>query len=120
MAKDTQKELERLEAELLAQETAVLPTVEDPEDARLDALLEEFLREEDPPAPRYQNFSNNYGKAAPVKVYNTDRVDLELEEYADAVCREQPRERIWDLLLLAFVLLGGIAAVVIYWLLRFL
>lgn len=80
MHKDTKEALARLEAELLADETPEL------NDEELDALLEEFLDEDetefaDHPAG-YQNFANGY------RAYNTDDVDADLDIYSDAVLEE--------------------------------
>lgn len=80
MHKDTRDALARLEEALLEDENTVL------NDEDLDALLEEFLDEDDqefPDHPRgYQNFANGYS------AYNTDETDEDLELYSDEVLEE--------------------------------
>lgn len=105
MHKDTKEALERLEAELLAQEE--VPELDDDE---LDALLEEFLDEDDGefadhPAG-YQNFANGY------RAYNSDDADTDLDVYSDEVYQE-PEEISGGMLALVLVaLVGAVAALV--------
>lgn len=111
MFRDAKEELQRLEAELLAQER---PDIVD----ELDELLEE-----EPVQPVYRNFSNNYGQdlrnyASGYKAYNADSVDTDLEEYSDEIA-EEPREKpLTGLVLTACGLTLGILLVMLYWVFR--
>lgn len=133
MFRDAKEELARLEAELLATERA----------EENDALLEAFLREEDGeedpledyleddvdfedmdfgdhPGMVYQNYSNNYGRnPQPRAAYNSDRTDEDLNVYSDEVYQGQ-KDNIRGLLITALVLLGGIFAVLLFWVFRYL
>ena len=102
MHKDTREALSRLEEELLADET---PEMDDEE---LDALLEEFMDDDDPsfgdlPAG-YQNFANGY------QVYNTDHVDVDLNVYSDAVLDEPEKLPLGLRILTVAALLGALAS----------
>ena len=98
MFRDREEALRKLEEALLEEE-----------------LLEESLSEQEQELPRadsgYANFANGY------RVYNTDRIDTDLEEYSQQVYEGAPKGHsgLWITLLLLFLLglglLGG-------WLLR--
>ena len=141
MFKDAKKELERLQAQLLAEEeTQVIPLppedyVMDPEEeARLYEELDEFddldeelaeiqaMLDRLPQQPRYQNYSNNYGRDAAAQAYNTDKVedDLDLDEYSEEVYEEEQPESLKGLVITACLLLAGIGAVLVWWAVRFL
>ena len=80
MHKDTKEALARLEEALLEDENPAL------NEEDLDALLEEFLDEDDQdfaPHPHgYQNFANGYN------AYNSDNTDEDLDVYSDEVFEE--------------------------------
>ncbi len=97
MFKDTQKELERLEAELLEEE----PEQWDEEDPLLDD--DDDFGEETPEV--YRNFSNRY------KAYNTDRTDWDPEELGE----ELDRKPISGLALFLLVLMAGIIGLLVWW-----
>lgn len=97
MFKDTKKELERLEAELLEDE----PEQWDEEDPLLDD--DDDFGEETPEV--YRNFSNRY------KAYNADRTDWDPEDLGEELER-RPR-RGWIVFLL--MLMVGVIAVLIWW-----
>ena len=109
MFKDTQKELERLEAELLAQQP------EDEEEPEEDWEDEDDLLDDDDDieeAPVYRNFSNRY------RAYNTDRTDWDPEELAEEL--EEPRKpSIWGWCALALTLVACILLVLVWWAIRF-
>ena len=104
---DTQKELERIERELLAEEVAAA------EEEMLDALLEpafddpEKIHEPEDPMV-YCNYSNDYGK--------------DLKEFAENGGKETMRKKkkndkaIIGLMITACALCLGILGVLIYWL----
>ena len=101
MFKDTQKELERLEAELLAQEP-------EEEDSLLDD--DEDFGEDAPEV--YRNFSNRY------RAYNGDRTDWDPEELSEEL--ERPRKAgIWGLCALAMGLIAGIFLILAWWAAKF-
>ena len=95
MFKDTEKELERLEAELMEQE---------PEEYEEDDLLDDDddFGEETPQV--YRNFSNRY------KAYNTDRTDWDPDDLAE----ELERKPKWGLAIFLLLLLGAIG-VLVWW-----
>ena len=102
MAKDTQEELKRLEAELLAQETRKLELSED-----LDEFLEGLLDEHTDSLAQtghieYRNFANAYGYSQPEPEPEPEPENLQTQ------------------LFIATGLLLGIVAVLIYWVVRFL
>lgn len=118
MWRDAEEELQRLEAELLAEEEPV-----EEEDLLEDALLDELLQ--DTRAENvgvYQNFSNDYGKklrnyASGYKAYNSDKTDEDLECYSETV--REPEKGITGLVITAIALTLGILAVLAWWLLRY-
>ena len=94
MFKDTEKELKRLEEELLA-ETQKIPT-------DTDELLRQLHEELDP-----------------VPVTNSDAVDTDVEEFGEQV--EAPtRENLTGLAIAAILLTAGILALLAWWLIRIL
>ena len=97
MFKDTQKELQRLEAELREDE----PEEWDEEDPLLDD--DDDFGEETPEI--YRNFSNRY------KAYNADRTDWDPEDLGEALER-RPRQGLAVFLLL---LLAGVIAALAWW-----
>ena len=104
MFKDTQKELQRLEVELLAQE----PEEENEEDALLDD--EDDFGEELPEV--YRNFRNRYS------AYNTDRADWDLEELGEEPDTPK-RSGIWGLCALILALTAGIFLLLALWVVKF-
>ena len=109
MFKDTRKELQRLEAELLQEEAA------EQEEQEQDALLDDpdDFGEDTPEI--YQNYSNHYGR---IKAYNTDVTDEDLEEYSEEVYRPRKRTDLLVLSAIAMALVAGILCVLAYWALR--
>ena len=109
MFKETQKELERLEAELLAEEEEELEEeYEEDEEAWEDDLLDDDddFGEDSPEV--YRNFSNRY------RAYNTDRTDWDPEELGEEL--ERPRRSgIWGLCALALALVAGIILALAWW-----
>ena len=128
MFRDAKDELRRLEAELLAEEQR---EAAEAAEAYADALLEEFLNEEDAeevlfeeepiyrdhPGGVYRNFSNNYGRDIPA--YNSDDTDADLEDYSEEVY-EGEKDSVKGLLITAMCLLMGIFGVLLYLYFRFL
>ena len=96
MFKDTKKELERLEAELLEQE---------PEESEEEDLLDDDddFGEETPEI--YRNFSNRY------KAYNTDRTDWDPDDLAEELERRPKR----GFALLWLLLLAGVIGALAWW-----
>ena len=112
MFRDTSEELQRLQAELLAEdEPAELPSEEPPEED--DEFYDEY--EDDDvvdTAPVYQNYANGY------RAYNSDITDEDLEEYSESV-REGNPSRGGCLLsaivaLLVFILIGLVVCAFLY------
>lgn len=122
MFKDTERELERLDGELRAEEQPEELTDEDL--AELEALLEEDDQKIGGSGPYvYKNYSNRYGAdlrnyASGYRAANTDVTDTDLEEFSKAV--EKPRkENLTGLALTALILAGGIIIVLVWWLVKF-
>lgn len=118
MFRDTREELERLERQLQEEETedacqgetAYGETAESQEDEETGFAQEDTSMPADDPA-FYRNYANDY------TVYNSDRTDVELEQYSEEV--RQPKERgLRGLLLLAAVLMAAIACVLAYLVLK--
>lgn len=104
MFRDTKEELQRLEAELLAQE----------QEGRDEA---EVFPEEDASAePVYRNFSNQYGFSSR-KVYNADRTDADPEELGEDILYPTRRPSAL-LVLMACVLVLAALAVMLLWALK--
>lgn len=101
MHKDTREELARLEAALLAEEAEKLENAENLEDF-LDGLLDEPTDSLQQAGPMvYHNFANGYGKT-------------------EEPTPEPKADNLNALMFTAAGLLLGIAAVIIYWVVRFL
>ena len=101
MFKDAKKELERLEAELLAQEEA---------EEELEA--EESLPDDGEDSPElYRNFSNHY------RAYNADRTDWDPEELSEELNRPK-KSGVWGLCAVVLLLVAGIFLLLAWWLLR--
>ena len=93
MFKDTEKELKRLEEELLA-ETQKIPT-------DTDELLRQLHEELDP-----------------VPVTNSDAVDTDVEEFSKLAVYYK-HERLTGLVVTALLLTTGILGLLAWWLIRF-
>ena len=116
MFRDTDEELERLQALLLAEaeeEQEQQPESEFLDEEAFEALLGDTDQGENPRV--YQNYSNNYGRslrnyATGYKAYNTDKTDTDLEAYSQEVL--QPRKAaslwIWLVLILMAAVVGAI------------
>ena len=120
MFRDASEELERLKAELLAEEEPEEEFQEEPEDEPED----EFQNDYDDTRPAHEpavfkNYSNDYGNglrnyASGYRAYNTDPADEDLDDYSEEVY-EEPQKRGGGCLavmaiLLAFLLLGLVLA----------
>ena len=91
MFRDASEELERLQAELLAEEE---PAEELPKEPPEEEIYEEYEEYEDTRAAQgpavYQNYSNDYGKnlrnyASGYRAYNSDTSDEDLDAYSEDV-----------------------------------
>lgn len=115
MFNDAKKELERLEAELLAEEESPeAPPEEDP----LEAEDSEELPDGEAPVV-YSNYSNQYGRAlrnyaSGYRAYNTDRTDRDPEEFSEEILRPKKSRGILGPAVVALLLLAAIAAV-LFW-----
>lgn len=111
MNKDTREELERLESALLAEETEKLEQAENL-DEFLDGLLDEPTDSLAKTASvAYNNFANGYGQ-------QDEEDDQDFEDDEDA--QPEKPENLTGLMFTAAGLLVGIAAVIVYWVVRFL
>lgn len=110
MFKDTQEELQRLEAELLQEEAAAR------EEAEQDAFLDDPADFGEDTPEIYQNYANQYRH---IHAYNTDVTDEDLEAYSEEVYRPRKKKDLLVLSAIALALIAGILAVLAYWALRF-
>ena len=126
MFRDRDEELRRLEEALLEEEEEEQKQriEEEIEEERQKARRDEAEEEEeddisfyqpddteDDEADTFPNYANNY------RAYNSDRVDVDLDEYSEQV-RQEPK-RGSCLLTLALILLCGILVMLILFLLKF-
>lgn len=115
MFKDTEKELKRLEAELLAEEEmdeqqeAYAPDGEFSDTWADDTQIFECV-------PQYRDAVNGYEAAD--HIYNSDDLDEDLDAFSQEV-REPRKNSITGLLITALLLTAGILAVVAWWLIRY-
>ena len=98
MFRDAEKELKRLEDELLEAEQAI------PTDT--DELLAQLHQELD-------------GEIDDSQVYNADRVDLDPEELSEALQQPQ-KEKLTGLVMASLLLTAGILAILAWWAFRLL
>ncbi len=135
MFKDTEKELKRLEEELLAAEE-MDQEEEDLEEVYDEDYEEDFDEEYDAAPqeqvsnswtdetqvfeciPQYRSAAENHNRAAGGAVYNADKVDRDLEDFSEEV-RKPKRSGVTGLLITALLLTAGILAVVAWWLVRY-
>lgn len=120
MFRDAKEELERLESELLAEEDET-PEEELLPEETLDELLQDTRAAQS--GGVYSNFSNGYGRnlrnyASGYKAYNSDKCDEDLDTYSEAV-RAPMRSGLTGWVVLALLLLAGIFAVLIWYLVRY-
>lgn len=99
MRRETQQELERLQQALLEEEEAASTQDDTPLELETDIADTEYYR--------------NY--AGTVRVYNTDRTDVDLEEYSRKVYKA--RRPGLTILVCLLILLTGVLAVLVLWLL---
>ena len=122
MFKDTERELERLDEELRAEE--LTEETEELTDEDLAELLAEDDQRIGGDGPHvYKNYSNRYGAdlrnyASGYRAANTDVTDTDLEEFSEAV-RKPPKENLTGLAFTAMILAGGIIIVLVWWLVKF-
>ena len=117
MNRDREEELQRLENELLEQDDVL--DEETPEEDN-EEFEEEDTRIGDAPAV-YQNFANNYGKdlrnfASGYKAYNTDDLDVDLEEFSQEVQEEKTAAPMWLPILLTLLIGAVVGAIVWFYL----
>ena len=111
MKENTSDILAELEQALLDEEEAET-LAEEMEAADTEALLTEPVRGDE---MVYRNFSNRYGAdlrnfASGYCARNTDKVDVDLEEFSEAVAEEEKASRLW----LPLLIMVAAAAVVAY------
>ena len=124
MFKDREKELRRLEEELLAQEQEEQDADQETQaDFDTDAPTMVFHQSDEDLTEEIRRILNESDRrqAQPVRAYNTDRSDMDLDDYSEQVY--QPRKKDHSMLylsLLAAVLTLCIVIVVLIWLRRYL
>ena len=122
MFRDTKKELDRLQEQLLEEEEE-LPEEEDdefPDEEDLEHLLDEDGAM--PDAPVYRNFSNDYGRglrnfASGYRAYNADKTDTDLDEYSRKVY-EAKKKPVGCCGVVAVLAAAAAVAVAIWWYLQ--
>lgn len=126
MFRDAKEELNRISAELLAEEDTQeienapqeeLSATQILDEELLNSFLDETQKIEN--VDTYQNYSNQYGTQTQVfQAYNTDESDLDFQQYADMVYEAPKKEKLTGLIFVAILLAMGILGVLIWWLLR--
>ena len=126
MFRDAKEELNRISAELLAEEDTQeienapqeeLSATQILDEELLNSFLDETQKIEN--VDTYQNYSNQYGTQTQVfQAYNTDESDLDFQQYADMVYETPKKEKLTGLIFVAILLAMGILGVLIWWLLR--
>ena len=115
MFRDRERELRWLEEQLLEEE-------EEDEELLDDETVENLLGDTDQARDPgiYQNYSNDYGRknpAADYKVYNTDRVDVDLEQFSEQVRNPRKKSGCTGFLVLLLLLMIGVLGWMVwqYW-----
>ena len=117
MHKDTREELKRLEEALLEEEELLDEQAQQEDD--IDALLEETKKLTQQYGDETQVFrweSQDLQQTA--RVYNTDKTDEDLEQFAQKVM-EEPAKGIKGLVITAIALASAIVLVLIVWFIRY-
>ena len=101
MRQDHEEALKKLSAELLEKNTEQVP-----ENAESNVV--------------YRNFANNYGRdlrnfASNYSAYNADLTEESPQKLAEELLEEPKKERLWPFVMVDLLLLGGIFAMVAYW-----
>ncbi len=113
MFKDTEKELKRLEAELLAQEPQQDKA---DEDALLEDILEEYGSHKETPEQTPLEYTQIYQSA---RVYNNDSVEQDPEELSQELLEEPKEKGILGLSITAVVLTVAILCTIVWWIARY-
>ena len=113
MFKDTQKELKRLEAELLAQEPQQDKT---DEEALLEDILEEYGSHNQTPEQPPLEYTQVYQSA---RVYNNDSVEQDPEELSEELLEEPKEKGVLALAITAGVLTVAILCTIVWWIARY-
>lgn len=119
MFRDASEELERLQAELLAEEEPEEEIPDQPPEE--DYLYDEYEDTRPAQGPAvYQNYSNDYGKnlrnyASGYRAYNTDTTDEDLDEYSEEVRQGKTSRGGCCLAVVAIFLALLIAGAVVLW-----
>ena len=121
MFRDAKEELERLESELLAEEEVESQEEKLLPEETLDELLQDTRAVQS--GGVYSNFSNGYGRnlrnyASGYQAYNSDKCDEDLDTFSEAV-RAPKRSGLTGWVVLALLLLAGIFAVLIWYLVQY-
>lgn len=116
MFRDTQEELERLQAQLLEETEEEENTSEEAaflDEEDFDTLLYDTDQGENPRV--YENYSNDYGSslrnfATGYKAYNSDRTDTDLDAFSENVFegKEATYGWVWIILCLMVAAIVGI------------
>ena len=117
MFRDTSEELERLHAELLAEDEPQMPDPQ-PEEEELMEQYEDTRPAQGPAV--YQNYSNDYGKnlrnyASGYRAYNTDTTDEDLDQYSEDVRNGGKKKGGCCLVFIALFLGLILVALVAFW-----
>lgn len=127
MFRDTQEELKRLEAQLLAEEDEPVEEEageeEEIDDIQLEELLKSISDDEEEEVEEFfkttvtdsgvRNYANHY------RAYNTDKTDDDLDSYSEEVRNPDRNRGVLGLSIVALLLMAGILAVLVWWLVRF-
>ena len=118
MYKDAQEELKRLEDALLEEEEVLPEEEEAAEEEDIDALLEQAKELMQETSDETQVFHWDPETIKNARVYNTDRMDGDLDSFSETV-RDGEKQNLTGLIITAIALATGIVLVLIWWIIRF-
>jgi len=119
MYKDAKEELKRLEEALLEEEEDQQAETAEAAETDIDALLEqtkEMLEKSSDETQVFHWSPEELQRSG--RVYNADRTDEDLQQFAEQV-RDGGKKSLTGWIITAAVLAAGIAAVVIWWIIRY-
>ncbi len=119
MYKDAKEELQRLEDALLEEDLPEEELPEEPADEETpEAISVEDLMAETRRIDIIENGEEQIPDLAETRrIYNTDQLDVDLEEYTQQV-QEEPKS-LTGLLITATALAAGVIGVLVWWLVRY-
>ena len=107
MFRDRERELQRLEEQLMEEEELELEEEELLNEDEVDNLLEDADQTGDPEA--YHNYSNGYGR-----IYNGDRVDVDVEQFSQEILSPEKKRGCTGFLVLLLLLMLAVLGTMVW------